>query len=357
MSYIQDFSCATCHGLGSESLWESLMNGVIQPSKQEGNFQLLSPNREPNTSYRENFKKILSHLVRDWSFDQEKKLGLIFGSTKALVEDFVWEENFQEDCDPFSPILDDLEDGLGVVFSQRAIISNACTSSHGALELAQRWLKREICDEVLVVAGDLIGPFTLEGFKTLRALSPSGIARPFDINRDGLILGDGMGAVRLSREKHDSLFKLQSVYSLCEGVSATRPDTSGKNLATCYKKVLSKTPELVITHGTGTQYNDQTEAQALCQTMKKEKFPKITGSKWSVGHSLGASGLIDLCLALECLKRQSTPGINSLERCDLEIAPFLLNKTQEMTIESVLISSLGFGGMCSALELVRETGR
>ncbi len=355
MSYIQDFSCATCHGLGSESLWKSLMEGMIPPSQQEASLQLLIPSRENNISYRLNFKKILSQLVEDWNFNPEKNIGLIFGSTKALVEDFVWEENFQEDCDPFSPISDDLQKELGVAFSQRAIISNACTSSHGALELAQRWLKRGNCDEVLVVAGDLIGPFTLEGFKTLRALSPSGIARPFDINRDGLILGDGMGAVRLSREKQNSSYKLQSVYSLCEGVSATRPDTSGKNLASCYKKVLSKSPELVITHGTGTQYNDLTESQALCRVLKKEKFPKVTGSKWSVGHSLGASGLVDLCLALECLKKQSAPGIESLERCDLEIAPFLLNKPQDMAIESVLISSLGFGGMCSALELVRDT--
>lgn len=354
MSYVQNFSCATCHGYGAESFWQNLMEGVMRPSQKEGVFQFALSNRNVNLSYRENFMRTLTSLVEGWNFEKEKKIGLIFGSTKGLIEDYVWEEDFQTHCDPFSPIVEDFEEAVGISFSQTAIISNACTSSHGALELAQRWLERKSCDEVLVLAGDLIGPFTLKGFTTLRALSPKGIARPFDINRDGLILGDGLAAVRLSREKQDSPYKLQSVFSLCEGISATRPDVSGKNLATCYQKVLSRRPELVITHGTGTQYNDQTESQALSQIFNKKDLPHITCSKWSIGHTLGASGLIDLCLALKSMEHQATPGIKTLERSDLAIAPALLNKAQELPIESVLISSLGFGGMCSALEVRRE---
>ncbi len=355
MSYIQDYSCATCHGLGSSSLWEGLQSGKVPSTDSQGFLQIPSAIKEVSQSYREIFVQLLKNMIQDWNWSEAHKTAIIFASTKGIIEDEIWKEDFSIDEDTFSPILDTLIKELDFSFCEQAIVSTACTSSHAALELANRWLNRLICDDVLIISGDLIGPFTLKGFSSLRAISPRGKVKPFDKSRDGLILGDGLAAVRLSREKRKSNYKLENVYSLCEGVSATRPDLSGDNLSLCYKNVCpTYAPELIIAHGTGTQYNDQTESQAIVKAFPSFDSIPITCSKWSIGHTLGASGLIDFNLALEILERNEVPGIATLDESNLHVESTLLKENTLRQIDRILISSLGFGGMCAAMSIVRE---
>lgn len=352
MSFIHFHSCATCQGLDSQSLFTGLLEN---PSLKQTSFFEIS---NKQGTYFSRITHLLENQVAQFesqnSLNRADKWGLILGSTKGLIEDYVWDTEDFESFDVFNPLLEEIKRLLPFSPSQVQTVSNACTSSHGAFELAQRWLRRDQVDHVMVVAADLIGPFTLKGFQSLRALTQFNQPRPFDEKRDGLKLGDGVGLAVLSRTPSE--YELGPVSTLIEGVSATRPNTSGESLAKCFISAMGeKTPELVIAHGTGTHYNDITESAAIKNAFKDLKPPRVTCSKWAVGHALGASGMIDLNLAIEILKNQKVPAIATLNHSNLPIQELLVNETLETPVESVLVSSLGFGGMNSAFQVVRRS--
>lgn len=285
---------------------------------------------------------------------RNERWGLILASTKGVLEDFIWQDSVDASYDPYQAILKGVKQNLNFSFSKEITVSNACASSHGALELGQKWLQRKTVDHVLIVAADLIGPFVHKGFSALRALSQNNECKPFDIKRDGLLLGDGIGVVVLSTQPIKQNFYLEQVYNQCEGFSVTRPDTSGETLSHCIKQSISTIqPDLMIAHATATYYNDITESNSIAHCFKGTNPPKITATKWSVGHSLGASGLIDLNAACEMITQQEATGIHNLNESDFKIGEWILSENKKMEINSVLISSLGFGGICSSF-IVRK---
>lgn len=298
------------------------------------------------------FRHLTSGLENKFDDHRNDKWGLIFASTKGIIEDFIWQDSVSPQLDPYSPIVDAIKLTLDLSFNNDATVSNACASSHGALELGQRWLKRKEVDHVLVVAADIIGPFIHKGFSSLRALSQHNECKPFDINRDGLLLGDGVGIVVLSNKPIGDHFYLENVYNQCEGFSVTRPDTSGATLSHCIDQSINRTsPDVMIAHGTATYYNDLTEANAIERSFNSTNPPQVTATKWSVGHSLGASGLIDLNAACEIIRHQEVPAIHSLIESDFPISEWLVTENKKMKVDSVLVSSLGFGGICSSFIL------
>lgn len=358
MSYLSFETCVTHHGSTTTDLFEGLLDGATLQKKIEdkGYFSISSFGN--SKTYLEKIEfwmdQQLSELKHIWDFKDQEKWGLVFASTKGIIEDLVWDDEIPKN-DPYYPVLKSLEEKFPGKVEKSIIVSNACSSSHGAVEMAQRWLKRKQVDHVFVFAADLIGPFTLKGFSSLRALSENKSLKPFDKNRDGLLLGDGIASVVVSREPQKSSdLKISPVYTLCEGVSATRPDTTGVNLAHCFEKASLNQADVFLAHGTGTFYNDLTESKAIHRFYSSQTPPAISTSKWGVGHTLGVSGLIDLCLASEIFINQKVPGIGTLEESDLEVAEWLLKKPLEKNVKTVLISSLGFGGVCSALEISSE---
>ncbi len=358
MSYLNFISCATCHGEGTKKLFDGLIdsNSAHNLSSHLETPYFAIPELFQSTSQRKSFEKLIRRQLNQisWSdFLGDQKWGVIFASTKGRIEDLIWQDQPPQQ-DPYFEILEDIENNFPLQVSRSVAVSNACASSHSAIELANRWIQLEKFDHVLVVAGDLIGDFTLKGFQTLRALSPTQRVRPFDRQRDGLLLGDGVATAILSQKpQKPNALKIQWVNTLCEGVSATRPDVSGRHLTQCFDSA-NFSPDLVMTHGTATYYNDLTESNALRSAFSKVTCPPITSSKWSVGHTLGASGLIDLGLAFEIFKNQKAPGIQTLQDSDLPVAEFLLRKPTPLSVNKILISSLGFGGMCSAMSLEWE---
>jgi 3-oxoacyl-[acyl-carrier-protein] synthase II len=111
-------------------------------------------------------------------------------------------------------------------------------------------------------------------------------------------------------------------------------------------------PELIIAHGTATALNDPAEDQAFESLFgSDEESPLITASKGSIGHTLGASGSIDLIAACEALKRQQVFCINNNDRVDASFSGRYLYAGHTYAIPKlnrVLITSLGFGGVNAA---------
>ena len=383
------YGCSSSAGLGVEKFWSSLQNGVhhAQMAVVEGWPVLPSP--IPNIyAWNKDIKKngareaLVSQLLLSWqeackSLTNQKEeifksLGVIFASTKGEVEDFIWGPLRGEPLcgepiskmDPFTPVLEAFIQRAELKPKKSLCVSNACASSHAALFLAKKWMAAKSVNYVLVIAADFIGPFVVNGFQSLRALSKTTV-KPFSGDRDGLLLGDAAVALLLTSDISQGPF-IEEIFIDNEGYAITRPSQEGESLERIYAKMsLSKsnTPDLVIAHGTGTLANDQTEDQVLSKIFPHET-PPVTATKWCIGHTLGASGAMDLIAAAEILKHQKIFSIGNTTHADKNFRmPYLCQrqsqawnsaKNSERPLKRILINSLGFGGAHAALLLSSE---
>ena len=274
----------------------------------------------------------------------EGDCALLFASTKGCAEDFVWKT---AEGDPYAPVVEEFLRLSGLRPRRWLTVSNACASSHSALDLARSWLGRGVARFVVVLAADFVGPFVLQGFHALGALSPT-TARPFDGSRDGLLLGEAAGAVVLSREGSGPALLGTAVD--CEGHAVTRPESSASSLQRAIRAALGgREPGGVIAHGTATPANDRAEDQAFTATLPHR--PGVTGTKGSVGHTLGASGLVDLVAACEWLGGAGGFPLTGCSTPDPAFRSRFLLHAEPARVRSLLVTALGFGGVHAAFHV------
>jgi 3-oxoacyl-(acyl-carrier-protein) synthase len=321
--------------------------------------------------FKNHFQKLWTELFASLSPSIQKKLetkkvALIFASTKGMVEDFIWqatENSIRTEQDPFQSIIDDFcSEQSTISWQLRANISNACSSTHVACEYIQTLFEGNRFDFALLLSGDLVGPFVYTGFQSLKIISPT-TNRPFSGDREGLQLGEAISMILFSREKENTTsgIELVQVASQTEAQSVTRPSMDGKGLAKALESLQTKTrvfPDLIIAHGTGTKFNDLAEDLAFHQFFAEVSHsPPITGTKWCIGHTLGASGAIDMIAGCEVLKKQRAFKLQNTPEADPKLKMNYLTANSNINLEKnynqVLISSLGFGGVHAGLVLQR----
>ena len=289
-----------------------------------------------------------------------RKLGVILATTKGTLDDEIWRgEDARLDRDFLSPILDEIVKKASLSPARKTTVSNACASALSAFSLARAWLASGELDDVLVVAVDRIGPFVLHGFHSLRAVTDD-VPRPFGTDRSGLLLGEASAALFLSA--HPGEFQIAGVGVDAEGHAVTRPAESGASLRDACIAALSDTrPDLVIAHGTATEVNDPVEARVLAELFPEGDVP-ITASKGALGHTLGASGALDLILAREAIRRGEVFTISQTTEIDPKFSGKFLASPSPGTVATipgnygrVLVTSLGFGGIHAAARLERTS--
>jgi 3-oxoacyl-(acyl-carrier-protein) synthase len=204
-------------------------------------------------------------------------------------------------------------------------------------------------EDVLILAADAVSPFVTSGFGSLGLLTPES-TRPFAKNRQGFHLGDAAAIIHITSDA--GRFRLQTGLD-SEGSVITRPSTSSLSLKAAIEKLtLSVPPDVIIAHATATPVNDQTEALAFVHAFgeTQKNSPLITGIKWCVGHTLGASGALDLIVACETLRRQEITELKTTAFLDPDLrGQFAAGEYQRPSvIKRVMTSSLGFGGMHAA---------
>jgi hypothetical protein len=310
------------------------------------------------TAYREALAELPdSALVR---VRDGKKLGVILATTKGALDDEIWKGAAAElGNDFFSPMLEDFLNSAKLHPVRKTCVSNACASALSAFALARSWLASDEIEDVLVLAVDRIGPFVLHGFHSLRAMTTD-VPRPFAIDRSGLLLGEASAALFLS--KHPGEFRISGVGVDAEGFAVTRPEESGASLQAACRQTADFSihgPDLVIAHGTATEVNDPVEARVLSDLFPKGDVP-ITASKGALGHTLGASGAIDLILAREAIRRGEAFTISQTTTIDPKFSGKFLTSpasgkgaTVPGNYSRVLVTSLGFGGIHAAVMLER----
>lgn len=241
---------------------------------------------------------------------------------------------------------------------------SACASGAHAIGEALRLLRAGDAD-VIVCGGaeSTITPMAVAGFGNMRALStrnddPQRASRPFDVGRDGFVIGEGAGILVLETEAHA---KARGAQPICElagyGASGdayhiTSPCVDGEGAARAMKRALADAAMsldevgYVNAHGTSTPAGDPIEVNAVKTVFGDHARRLWMGSTKSMtGHLLGAAGGLEAVVCALALQRGIVPPTINLEtpdpQCDLDLVP---NTARNAKLKAVMSNSFGFGG-------------
>jgi len=250
----------------------------------------------------------------------------------------------------------------------------ACAASSQALGEATEIIRRNDADIMLSGgAHSMIHPFGVTGFNLLTALSerndsPETASRPFDLTRDGFVLGEGAGMLILEELEH-ARARGAKIYGEIRGYGSTADayritdiHPEGRGAIACIKMALKDAevnPEdvgYVNAHGTSTKVNDQVETMAIKGGLGEEvsKTVPVSSIKSMLGHLIAAAGAVEAITCLLAIRDGVLPPTINYStpdpKCDLDYIP---NEARESKITTALSNSFGFGGQNVSLILSR----
>ena len=259
-----------------------------------------------------------------------------------------------------------------------AMGTNYCTvssCSSGADALGQGWEMIVRGQEDIVLAGGSeapIYPVAVAGFNALRALSrfngdPKRASRPFDLQRDGFVMGEGSAVLvlesgdSLERRGVSPLAELKGYAATSDAHHITEPGPTGESAAKAMKTALSvagvdpSEVDYLNAHGTSTPLNDRQETKAIKLALGEDAFRiPISSTKSMTGHLLGAGGALEAAICIMAMRHGVvSPTINLSDPdpdCDLDYTP---NQSRKATINIAMSNSFGFGGHNSVLVLAK----
>jgi 3-oxoacyl-[acyl-carrier-protein] synthase II len=250
----------------------------------------------------------------------------------------------------------------------------ACAASAHALGDATEVIRRGDAD-VMIAGGSeaAITPMGVGGFAAMRALStrndaPEKASRPFDLERDGFVIGEGSGVLVLE-ELGFALARGARIYAEIVGYGAsadafhiTAPCEDGDGAVRAMRAALRGVDPSEVgyinAHGTSTPHNDRIETTAIKQCFGEHaRNLAISSTKSMTGHLLGAAGALEGGITALALYHQVVPPTINLEHpdpaCDLDYVP---NASRAVAIQYAMSNSFGFGGTNAALVLKRFEG-
>ncbi len=250
-----------------------------------------------------------------------------------------------------------------------ATLSIACTSSAQAVGDAMMAIRRGEVDVAIAGGVDvLVNAFMVLGFSRLGALSqrndaPERASRPFDLGRDGFVLGDGAGAMVLASEAvvarlgKAPVGRVTGYASTCNAwrITDTPPDGRGTRVAMQLALAdAGRSPSDIAylnAHGTSTPQNDAGEAAAIRAALGEavERVP-VSSTKSMTGHTVAACGVIEAIIALQAITHRVAPPTINLETPDPECALFhVANVAAPIGAGVGMTNAAGFGGSNTAL--------
>ncbi len=209
-----------------------------------------------------------------------------------------------------------------------ATVSVACVSGTAVFAVAEGWLRDGRCDRVVVAGVDALSLFVHAGFSGLGALA-SGLPRPFQDDRDGLVLGEGAAALVLERgSATGGQVFLGGVGMSADAVHMTAPDRQAGGAIRALRGALVRAGvepsgtsdttdaiETISVHGTSTRFNDAMEQVALDAVFGADRaaHPHKQLVKRSIGHTMGAAGAIEAALAVHTVRSEggALPSMSS----------------------------------------------
>ena len=240
------------------------------------------------------------------------------------------------------------------------IISNACASGTNAIGHAFQLVRAGLYQSVICGGYDPLSELVFTGFDSLQAATPAKI-RPFDRDRDGLVLGEGAAVLVLESEpaaaaRRASAFAEIVGYGIStDNYHLTQPNPSGIGPKLAMERALADAAldptaiDYVNAHGTATIFNDATEGTAISELMPGVP---ISSTKSMMGHALGGAGAIEAVFSLLAIMHQFLPpNINFRQPEPNWSFRVVGNRAESAQIRRVASNSFGFGGANATLIL------
>jgi 3-oxoacyl-[acyl-carrier-protein] synthase II len=235
-------------------------------------------------------------------------------------------------------------------------ISTACAAGTDAIASGARMIAQGTAD--LVVAGGAdssLTPVCVAGFRNMRALSPTGLSRPFDRDRDGFAASESSGILIL--EPYDqAVARGAKIYMTIEGTASTSdahhvtaPAPHGTGAERTMRLALDDAgiePDAIThinAHGTSTGLNDQAESEAVSRVFPTTR-PVVTSIKGVTGHSFGSAGAIEAVSVALTIANRTVPPTMGLKNLDEAIDLDIPTEARAWEPGPVLSNSFGFGG-------------
>jgi 3-oxoacyl-[acyl-carrier-protein] synthase II len=238
-------------------------------------------------------------------------------------------------------------------------LANACSASGHALALAQDLVELGEADAVVVGGTDAMTQSMLAMIGRV-ADAPTERVRPFDRDRQGVLLGEGAAAVVVVPERWPgpALARLVATGLSCDAHHETAPSTAGiaRAMRDAYQRA-DRNPgevDVVVAHGTGTALNDPTECAALTEVvLSAGGDPAVTAVKGALGHMSGTAALINLDVAMRCLADGIVPPVVGLRNVlgEGDEMYFVRDRPLRMHAQLAQVNAFGFGGV-NAVTLV-----
>jgi 3-oxoacyl-[acyl-carrier-protein] synthase II len=355
-----------------QSTWQSLLAGdsaieLQQPFADLSPLPLALIDRKSPSNLHWITQKVVAAAVKDAGLSLPlTDCGIAIGSSRSYQAE--WEKltaNRHSQPDlinwldllPQSPAIAAARD----IGSRSAVLAPMAACATGIWSLAQavNLIRAGTCDRVIAGAVETpVSPLTIAGFTQMGALATTG-CYPFDLQREGLVLGEG-GAVfvletaELARSRGAKIYGevldfglTNDAYHMC---AMDESGTAGVNaIQQCLDRsnLIATDIDYIHAHGTSTLLNDRRESQLI-----QEIFPAgvaVSSSKGATGHTLGASGAIGVALCLQAISTQILPPCVGLT--DPEFDLDLVMKPRSIGVENILCFSFGFGGQNAAISI------
>ncbi|NLO97068.1 MAG: beta-ketoacyl-ACP synthase II [Peptococcaceae bacterium] len=255
---------------------------------------------------------------------------------------------------------------IAIKFKAKGVCTSIVTAcASGAHDVGEAFHKIRIGQANIIIAGGAEAPITplaVAGFSSMTALStstdPLRASIPFDKERDGFVIGEGAGVLVLESLEH-ARRRQAKIYgeivgygATCDAYHMTAPAPGGEGAARSMLQALQDAglkPEQISyinAHGTGTEYNDKYETEAIKTVFGQAAYSiPVSSTKSMTGHLLGAAGAVEAIICVKATQEDFIPPTIGYrvkdEECDLDYVP---NSGRQSRVNYALSNSLGFGG-------------
>lgn len=239
-------------------------------------------------------------------------------------------------------------------------LSLACASGASAIAEAARAIRLGVCDVALCggVGAD-VDPLMLAGFGRLGALSAVGLSCPFDVRRDGFVVGEGAAMVVLASDRGRATTELVGEGRSLDAHHLTAPDPQGQGAERAMRSALQaaqvEAVDYVQAHGTSTPLNDAIEVAALQRVLGRHLDRALVSSvKGALGHWIAGAGALGFACAHAAVAHNIVLPTANLSRPDPACAvPHVMQRAVQREAEVALVNAFAFGGANCSLVLRR----
>ena len=236
------------------------------------------------------------------------------------------------------------------------VVSSACSSSAKVLGNAARMIAAGICDAAVVGGVDSLCLMTLYGFHSLGLTSP-GPCRPYDVDRDGISIGEGGGFALLERAERveSGAIQLLGVGESSDAYHMSTPHPEGLGARMAMQQALDSAGlepsdiDYVNLHGTATRSNDASEDKAVFEVFGRQT--PCSSTKGATGHLLGAAGITEAIISVLAIEDGLMPGSANTRSVDPALKCNYLLENRRAKVTRALTNSFGFGGSNCSLVL------